>query len=657
MEAPELHGGGHAQVPCPAMDWEPDLPYEPPQTPNTPTPACRAPRAQIEVTSTEYRQLQSHASQDQSQTHSEHHIPISEPRTVLRHQKRARKLQSTRRDLQAPPGTTIKEVQTLLGGIEHGFEQQAQSQQQARQNELEWVWKHLREEIQARDASQQAREENYNAVIDTLRIELNNLRTELTKVQKALEGSQGSQGNMLQTLMPRPPPPPQRPATSSAQTTMPAPTGNQSLLRQSQQQKPQQQLIEKKRASYADLAALLATKSGGKDWQTVPAKPQRARKPKEPTPMQQTPLTPAKEHNKEARRLIFRRNGGQEAPKSDPADIILALNQALSREGLPSFIRAIGASYTATGAVSTLLERGALSTMLLPRYRDLLLAAARQADPAVISVEAPEQWYRLKVHGVPTKRYLTLGLGLARQEIETSSDLRLKRDPTWLRSAEELRRGGQRGSTIVVTVGCLEDARKLRINGIRFGGSRYRTEHYWELGPGTICPRCCGIGHQSFKACGDQPPKCFICAGPHEGLDHACTVTTCTTKPGTHCQHMPAKCGNCEGNHPATASICPKQREARRRLHQKEPPQTQASDQDLIPSSPGFAVIVPVQQLSQPLKALDAQGATQPQAPGTPQTPQAQNAPRTPEDQMLVDATGPQMELVLGPISSPLSEC
>ena len=73
-----------------------------------------------------------------------------------------------------------------------------------------------------------------------------------------------------------------------------------------------------------------------------------------------------------------------------------------------------------------LLEKGSLGSMIVPHYRDLLVAAACRADPAVVAVELPEQWYRIKVHGVPIRRYLTLGLGLAREEIELSTEFRLK---------------------------------------------------------------------------------------------------------------------------------------------------------------------------------------------------------------------------------------
>lgn len=87
--------------------------------------------------------------------------------------------------------------------------------------------------------------------------------------------------------------------------------------------------------------------------------------------------------------------------------MILAINRGLAKEGFPGFIRVVHMGYTATGAMTVLLEKGSLGSMLLPDYKDLLVAAARQADPAVISVELPEQWYRVKVHGVPTKHYLT----------------------------------------------------------------------------------------------------------------------------------------------------------------------------------------------------------------------------------------------------------
>ena len=84
----------------------------------------------------------------------------------------------------------------------------------------------------------------------------------------------------------------------------------------------------------------------------------------------------------------------------------------------------------------------------------------------MIFVELPEQWYRVKVHGVPIRRYLACGLALAREEIELGTEYQLKRNPTWLQSSKELQNSNQKGSTIVITVSSLEETRRLLINGI-----------------------------------------------------------------------------------------------------------------------------------------------------------------------------------------------
>jgi len=137
------------------------------------------------------------------------------------------------------------------------------------------------------------------------------------------------------------------------------------------------------------------------------------------------------------------------------------------------------------------------------------------------------------VHRIPTRQYLANRLGLACEEIELGMEYQLKWDPIWLQNPEEI--WEQKGSTIVITVGSLEESRKILINGICFGGSQYQTEHYWDLGADTVCPQCCKIEHYSFRACGDYPLLCFICTGPHEGADHVCKVINCTTKPEIAC--------------------------------------------------------------------------------------------------------------------------
>jgi hypothetical protein len=90
------------------------------------------------------------------------------------------------------------------------------------------------------------------------------------------------------------------------------------------------------------LAALLATKPGGQEWQTVPLKPSKAQRSrgsgdlKGPVESQKPKeVKPVKEKSKEIRRLLLRRDEGQEAVNAERADIILAINQALVKEGFP----------------------------------------------------------------------------------------------------------------------------------------------------------------------------------------------------------------------------------------------------------------------------------------------------------------------------------
>ncbi|EED21750.1 endonuclease/reverse transcriptase, putative [Talaromyces stipitatus ATCC 10500] len=329
------------------------------------------------------------------------------------------------------------------------------------------------------------------------------------------------------------------------------------------------------------------TQSGG--WKTVQYKKQALAPSKA---LSTTNLKPVSTRSKEERRLIFRRRYPKDAPTALKADILLALNRALAKAGFPDFVRAVDSGYAASGALTVLLERGTRSSTLVPVYNDTLLAAVRQTDPAVISVEISEQWHRVKVQAVPVDRYMynDQGLALAQEEIELGTPYRLKREPTWLKRAKTIQASNQRFATIVITVGSLEEARTLINKGIKFGGRHHRVAPYWESNPESICPRCCGIGHSGFMACGGRSPKCAICAGDHEAIEHSCTVVDCRVGPAKPCKHTVIKCANCKGAHEATSPKCPKAREARQRAIRR---MREQSLQDLIPLDETFAVVPP----------------------------------------------------------------
>lgn len=306
------------------------------------------------------------------------------------------------------------------------------------------------------------------------------------------------------------------------------------------------------------------------EWQTITKK--RQARPNKLPKVQADPgsLKPIRSSNKEDRRLIFRRQK-RTAPKQAREDIILYLNRYLAQAGFPGFARVADANYTDSGAISVLLEQGTTATALLPAYMDPLVAACHWVDPAVISVEPNQQWHKLKVHAVPVARYSASGLTLAQEEIELGGTCTLMRTPTWIKPLTAIQATGQRFSTIVITVGSLEDARRLLPQGIRFGGNMHPVTPYYDVGKDSVCTRCCGIGHRAYRACGTRPELCLVCAGPHEARDHACNVLDCTSKTGHPCLHTPTKCGNCGRGHQADSPSCPKLREIRRRSYKRLP--------------------------------------------------------------------------------------
>ncbi|BCR87741.1 uncharacterized protein ACHE_40305A [Aspergillus chevalieri] len=456
MEAQELCGGGISHASPPGVDNVASQFAETEDMPVTPTPirwrSGNMMQPEFNEGSMESASMDENEGQEHWQTRG-----------------------SSRAPSRAPSWANVsKHAQVLVGALEA-----AQNQQEMFQMVQEQVQAHLAEELSNWRAEQQVHEGLYLERVTKLELEVSKLRTELTEAQ-----------NTIQRIKPMKQ---DTPTTTNAQSSQMNQHNSSKVpkIREATSQKSRQQ------PTFADLATLLSTRPGGQEWQEVTKKKQKNRQIQavaavsQPDPIK---LKPAKDTPKEARRFLFRREGGKAAPRSEREDIILAINRAVAKAHFPAFIRVVDAGYTNTGVITILLEKGTLGSMLLPDYKDLLVTAAWQADPAVISVELPEQWYRVKVHGVPIKRYLTCGLALAREEIELGTEYQLKRNPTWLRSSKELHTSNQKCSTIVITVGSLE-ARRLLINSIRFGGSRYKTEQYWETGVDTVCPRCCQLGH------------------------------------------------------------------------------------------------------------------------------------------------------------------
>ena len=273
------------------------------------------------------------------------------------------------------------------------------------------------------------------------------------------------------------------------------------------------------------------------------------------------------------RRILFPRKNGNQL-KSE-ADLMLALNEALQKAGVEAKVRFSRIRYAPSGSISALLTEKADATMLIPSRSNLLIRAAKSVDDAVVGVEVLEQWQRLKVHGMPLDRYLGFGkMELLKREVESSTGVSLKATPRWLISKDRLEEqqatNNKRGSAIVITVSNEYVAKKFIASGLRFGGAVKKVEKFWEAGPGSVCLRCCGIGHERLEKCGNRPEKCVMCAGEHQISGHQCGVSGCSKGIGKLCVHVVARCANCNGNHQANSARCPSRHKAETQARKKK---------------------------------------------------------------------------------------
>lgn len=102
------------------------------------------------------------------------------------------------------------------------------------------------------------------------------------------------------------------------------------------------------------------------------------------------------------------------------------------------------------------------------------------------------------------EQYLGTGkMKLLKREVESSTDIPLKTMPRWLINENRLKQqqelDNKHGSAIVITVGSEAEVKRLIASGLRFGGAVLKVEKYWDAEPGSVCSRCCGIGHERPK--------------------------------------------------------------------------------------------------------------------------------------------------------------
>lgn len=129
-------------------------------------------------------------------------------------------------------------------------------------------------------------------------------------------------------------------------------------------------------------------------------------------------------------------------------------------------------------------------------------------------------------------------MDLLKREVESSTGITLKAVSRWLINEERLKEQqeahNKQRSAIVIAVSNKREAKQLFAKGLRFGGAVKMIEKFWEAGPGSVCMRCCGTGHERLGSCGDRPIQCVMCAGKHQVSDHQCDVNECNKGRGKY---------------------------------------------------------------------------------------------------------------------------
>ena len=300
------------------------------------------------------------------------------------------------------------------------------------------------------------------------------------------------------------------------------------------------------RRNYASVAASQPSQKPKQPWTRVSYK---SRKP----PIHRSGPPKAKY---QGRRILFPREiSGQH--KSE-VDLMLMLNETLQKVGETQDIRFSRVRYALLRAISALLTKKANAGLLVLRWSNLLIWAAKSVNASVVQIEILENWQCLKVYGMSLERYLGDGkMDLLKREIELSNGIQLKTLPCWLigksRLQEKQVTRDKRGSAIVITVKSKSEAKQLCAFGLCFGYIIKKVEKYLEVWISSVYMMCCGISNKRMGKFNNRPLKCIIYAGLHKIIEYQCGVLDCSKEIRKICIHMKVKYINYNSNYPANS--------------------------------------------------------------------------------------------------------
>lgn len=260
-------------------------------------------------------------------------------------------------------------------------------------------------------------------------------------------------------------------------------------------------------------------------------------------------------------------------------ELTAGLNEALDNSDAPKTLRVKAATYTKGGhlavhaiepATGEDLIRCAnhLTTYALTRYPGRTESTTCEAQPDIV-------YHRIQLNRAPTRDYasrvIESGQDLLDNLISSNREILSKDDfaelPKWAVSREKLEQLYR--APIVISLKSEELAAKIksRTSGpIFFQGTMLTPAFYRQRAPIRQCKNCNSYKHKSDDC--RETTSCAICAQKHSTTDHKCDLCEATMLP---CEHIPAKCVNCEESHTADDRRCEARAEAIREAKAENP--------------------------------------------------------------------------------------
>jgi len=193
--------------------------------------------------------------------------------------------------------------------------------------------------------------------------------------------------------------------------------------------------------------------------------------------------------------LILRRAESVPLPNRMDQEIASAINRARSHQQAPAHIRIMKARRNAKGVIMAITHQKTTAVMVM-RYREIIITAARTVDKLVMDVKENETWERRKIHAVPLVQYIEgvkEGLQKMREEFDAENEgIVIPNQVRWLENPNTIREMRQNGEIAASSVVCVvigsrlpEGSRRLTSSGAPNGGPVWGMRFGGLVRPGT----------------------------------------------------------------------------------------------------------------------------------------------------------------------------